>query len=236
MRLVTWNLGHRSNGSRCPDRLASALAALAPDILILVDHAAGVARRPLLEALAGIGLGHQLASRPGARAGRKLFASRLAMVPGSLDPSAPEEAAPASVLHAYAPNGLLDVLGLRIRSCGRELASRAAYWTWLRHASANLKQRRAILIGDFTDDVADDPSGSSRQLRRFMDEGWQHAVPAEGASCPSQGAQAQRLDHAFLSPSLQRVDARYAREAAGLRLSGTKDSLAERPALVVDLQ
>jgi hypothetical protein len=69
-----------------------------------------------------------------------------------------------------------------------------------------------------------------------MDEGWQHAVPAEGASCPSQGAQAQRLDHAFLSPSLQRVDARYAREAAGLRLSGTKDSLAERPALVVDLQ
>lgn len=236
MRLVTWNLGHRSNGSRCPDRLASALAALAPDIVILVDRTAGVVRRPLLEALAGIGLGYHLAASAGPRDGRMLFASRLDMVPGSLDASAAGETAPSSVLHAYAPNGVLDVLGLGIRGCGRKLASRAADWTWLQHAASTLKHRRAILIGDFEADPADDPSGGSRQLRRFTDDGWQHAVPAEGASCPSTGAQAPRLDHAFLSPSLQRVDARYAREAAGFRLSGTKDSLAERPALVVDLQ
>jgi hypothetical protein len=236
MRLVTWSLGHRPNDSRCPDRLVTALASLAPDIVILVDRTAGAVRRPLLEALAGIGLGHQLATSPGPHDGRILFASRLDMVLGSLEPEADGDAAPSNVLHAFAPNGVLDVLGLGIRGCGRQLVSHSACWDWLQHAASTLKHRRAILIGDFETDPADDPSGGSRQWRRFMDDGWQHAVPAAGASGATAGAPAQSLDHAFLSPSLQRIDARYAREAAGFRLAGTKDALAERPALVVDLQ
>jgi hypothetical protein len=73
-------------------------------------------------------------------------------------------------------------------------------------------------------------------LQRLTNDGWRHAVPADGAAYWTTGGQATRLDHAFLSPSIQPIDVRYALEAAGLRLAGTRDSLSEQPALVVDLQ
>lgn len=236
MRLVTWNLGHRPNGTHRTDRLVTALAALAPDIAILVDPTPGADRGPLLAALAGIGLGHQLATQPGPHDGRILLASRLDMVLGSLDADAEGHAVPSSVLHAYAPTGTLDVLGLRIRGCGRRHASRAACWNWLQHAASTLKRRRAILVGDFENDAAHDAPGTKQHLRHFMDEGWQHAVPAERGAYARADGDSLHLDHAFLSPSVQRIDARYALEAAGLRLAGSKDSLSERPALVVDVQ
>jgi len=235
MRLVTWNLGHRRNGNRCPDRLVAALAALEPDIVTLVDRTPGDAYKPLLEALARIGLRHQLTTTPAAHDGRVLLASRLEMERGSVGTGQGDHL-PSDVLHAYAPTGTLDVVSLRIRGSGHPPAAREACWNWLLSAASTLKHRRAILIGDFETDPAHDESGGTRELRRFISDGWQHAVPAEGASYSTAAGNALRIDHAFLSPSLQRVDTRYALESAGFRLAGSKDSLSEQPALVVDLQ
>lgn len=235
MRLVTWNLGHRRNGNRCPDRLAAALTALEPDIAILVDRTPGTAYERLLEALEGIGLKHQLTTAPDAHDGRVVLASRLEMVRGSLEAAADDQAS-ADVLHAYAPAGTLDVVSLRVHRYGRRPSDRAARWDRLLQAASTLKPRRAILVGDFEADPAHDEPGSPRQLRRFISDGWQHASPAERAHYAAAGGDALRVDHAFLSPSLQRIDSRYALGAAGFRLAGTKDALSDQPALVVDVQ
>jgi endonuclease/exonuclease/phosphatase family metal-dependent hydrolase len=235
MRLVTWNLGHRRNGNRCPDRLVAALRALEPDIVTLVDRTPGAAHQPLLEALAAIGLGHQLTTTPSANHGRSLLASRLEVAHGSLGTGTGEHM-PSDVLHAYAPTGVLDVVSLRIPGSGRPPPARDACCNWLLHAAATLKHRRAILIGDFEADSTHREPGSPCQLRRFISEGWQHAVPPEGASYSTGNQDATRIDHAFLSPSLQHIGTRYALEVAGLRLAGSRDSLAEQPPLVVDLQ
>lgn len=235
MRLVTWNLGHRRNGNRCPDRLVAVLTALEPDIVTLVDRTPGTAGKALLEALAAMGFRHQLTTEPDAHDERVLLASRLELVRGSLETDTHDDM-PSSMLHAYAPTGILDVISLRISGCGRQPEARDACWNWLIQAASALKHRRAIMIGGFETDSATDESSGPRQLRRFISEGWQHAVPADGASCPRSGGEALSVDHAFLSPSLQRIDARYALGAAGFRLAGSKDSLSEQPPLVVDLQ
>jgi hypothetical protein len=96
-----------------------------------------------------------------------------------------------------------------------------------------MKHRRAILIGDF---VADDPADGNDHLRQLIDAGWQHAVPAAGAHYRTAGSETVRLDHAFLSPSIQNIDTRYALTVAGFRLTGTKDSLSAQPVLVVDVK
>jgi hypothetical protein len=235
MRLVTWNLGHRRNGSRCPDRLAAALTALEPDIAILVDRTPGAAYERLLEALEGIGLKHQLTTAADPHDGRVVLASRLEMVPGSLEAAAGEQGSP-DVLHAFAPAGSLDVVSLRVRRYGRRPSDREARWDGLLHAASALMHRRAILVGDFEAAPAHDEPGSPRQLRRFISEGWQHALPADGAPHSAAGGDVLCVDHAFLSPPLQRIDSRYALGAAGLRLAGSKDALSEQPPLVVDLQ
>jgi hypothetical protein len=236
MRLVTWNLGHRLDGGHAPDDAITALAALEPDIVILTEHLPGPARRSFLASLAGVGLTHQLSPTPAQHGGHALIASRLELVPGSLQARASRDRLPPDVLHAYAPTGILDVLGMRRPEPGSPPARRHAGWQWLLRAAHALRHRRAILVGDFDVGADGDRVDGVDHLRHLTDAGWRHAVPAEGAAYPATSGDAGRLDHAFLSPSVQQVDARYALAAAGLRLTGSKESLAVQPVLVVDLQ
>lgn len=236
MRLVTWTIGHRLNGHGSPDGVIDALHALEPDMVILAERLPPAARQTLLAALTGIGLKHQLAPRGGQQSRHMLIASRMELVRGELKEGMNGCHRPPGVLHAYAPGGILDILGLRIPDCGLRAGSRHDSWEWLLHAAAALKHRRAVLVGDFELSASHDHAAAQHQLRRFMDDGWQRAVKADGFSYRTTGDAAVRLDHAFLSPSIQRIDARYALAAAGLRIAGAKDSPSQQPALVVDLQ
>jgi len=233
MRLVTWNLGHRLDGGHNADDVVTALAALEPDIVILTGRLPGPARRPFLESLAGLGLKHQLAPEPGRHDSHALVASRIELVPGSLEPGATGDPLPPNMLHAYAPTGVLDVLGMTRPMSGRRPARRRGGWERVLRAATSLKHRRAILIGDFADD---DRANGNDHLRQLIDAGWKHAVPAEGASYRMPSKEAVQLDHAFLSPSIQNIETRYALTVAGFRLTGTKDSLSTQPVLVVDVK
>jgi hypothetical protein len=236
MRLVTWNLDHRLDGGHVPVNVITALTALEPDVVILTERLPDPARRSFLAALAGIGLTHRLAPTPGTHRSHVLIVSRLKLVPGLLEVDTDRDPTPPDMLHAYAPTGVLDVLRMRNANSRSRPNVRRAYWDWLVRAAQTLKHRRAILIGDFDVDADDERAGGMDLLRHLTDTGWQHAVPADGACYRMANGDAGRLDHAFLSPSIRKIDARYALAAAGFRLAGTKESLSDQPVLVVDLQ
>lgn len=236
MRLVTWHLGHRLDGGHVPANVITALAALEPDIVILTERLPDPARLLFLASLAGIGLTHTLAPTPGQQGSHVLIASRLQLVPGFLGTGARRDSPPPRVLHAHATTGVLDILGLRSPDPTGRPSARRACWEWLVRAAATLKQRRSILIGDFDVDATARHTDGNDHLRHLTDAGWQRAVPANDVGNGTATGDAAALDHAFLSPSVQRIDARYALAAAGLRLSGTQDSLSDHPVLVVDVQ
>jgi hypothetical protein len=236
MRLVTWSLGHRLNGGKPPDSVIAALAALEPDIVVVTERLPGPARRSFLLSLAGLGQTHQLESTPVPHSGHVLIASRLELVPGLLRARRTRDHLPSNMLHAYTPTGVLDVLSLRSPDSGSQPAAHRTCWDSLFRAARTLRRRRAILIGDFAVDAGDERADGIDHLRRLTDAGWKHAVPADGAGYPTGNGMAGRLDHAFLSPSIQQIDTRYALAAAGFRLTGTKESLSDQPVLVVDLQ
>ena len=200
MRLVTWNLGHRLDGGHTPDDVVTALAALEPDIAILTGSLPGPARRSFLESLAGLGLKHQLAPEPGQPGSDALVASRVELVPGLLESRTTRDPLPPNLLHAYAPTGVLDVLGMTRPMSGVPSARRRSGWESVLRAAATLKHRRAILIGDF---AVDERADRNDHLRQLIDAGWKHAVPAEGASYRTGSSATVALDHAFLSPSIQ---------------------------------
>jgi hypothetical protein len=236
MRLVTWNLGQRLNGGHAADDAITALATLEPDIVILSERLPHPDRRSFLSSLAGLGLTHQLAPTRVPHGGHVIIASRLELVPGLLEASETGDRAPSNMLHAYTPSGVLDVLGLRSPDAASRPITRRACREWLARAAAALKHRRAILIGDFALQADDERTDGVDHLRHLTDAGWKHAVPSEGGGYPTANGAAGRLDHAFLSPSVQQIDARYALAAAGFRLAGTKQSPSDQPVLIVDLQ
>jgi hypothetical protein len=236
MRLVTWKIGHRPDRHDSPDGVIEALTALEPDMVILAERLPPTGRQKLLAAMAAIGLEHQLAPEAGPRQRRMLIASRLGLVAGVLQADMSGCHRPPDVMHAYAPDGGLDVLGLRISDGGTRASTRHDSWKWLLHAAAALKHRRAVMLGDFEMDVCHDHASTQHQLRQLTDDGWQRAVQADGADYRTTGDEGLRLDHAFLSPSIQRIDARYTLAVAGIRLAGSRDALSTQPPLVVDLQ
>lgn len=236
MRLVTWNLGQRLNGGHAPDDAITALATLEPDIVILTERLPGPARRSFLSSLAGLGLTHQLAPTPMPRGGQVVIASRLELVPGLLEACETGNHAPSNMLHAYTPSGVLDVLGLRSPDSASRPEQRRAGWEWLARAARSLKHRRAILIGDFSICANGEQTDGIDHLRSLTDAGWKHAVPSGGGGYPAVNGDSGSLDHAFLSPSIQQIDTRYALTAAGFRLTGTRQPLSDQPVLIVDLQ
>lgn len=236
MRLVTWKIGHHLNGRDSPDGVIEALTALEPDMVIVAERLPHAGRQKLLAAMAAVGLEHQLAPEAGPRHRRMLIASRLKLVAGDLKADMSGCRRPQDVLHAYAPDGGLDVIGLRIADGGAGADTRHDSWKWLLRAAAALKHRRAVMLGDFELDVRHDHAAAQHQLRQLMGDGWQRAVQADGADYRTTGDEGLRLDHAFLSPSIQRIDARYALAAAGIRLAGARDAISTQPPLVIDLQ
>ena len=165
-----------------------------------------------------------------------LIASRMKLVTGVLQADMSGCHRPPDLLHAYAPDGGLDVLGLRIAGSGTHASTRHDSWKWLLRAAAALKHRRAVMLGDFELEARHNHASAQQQLRHLMGDGWQRAVQADGADYCTSGDAGLRLDHAFLSPSIQRIDARYALAVAGIRLAGTRDAISTQPALVIDLQ
>jgi hypothetical protein len=236
MRLVTWKIGHRPDRHDSPDGVIEALTALEPDMVILAERLPPTGRQKLLAAMAAIGLEHQLAPEARPQQRRMLIASRLGLVAGVLQADMSGCHRPPDVMHAYAPEGGLDVLGLRISDGGTRASTRHDSWKWLLRAAASLKHRRAVVLGDFELEARHDHAAAQHQLRHLTNDGWQRAVQADGADYCTTGDAGLRLDHAFLSPSIQRIDARYALAVAGIRLAGTRDAISTRPALVIDLQ
>jgi hypothetical protein len=234
MRLVTWNLGHRQNGHRRPARLVTALMAIEPDIVVLVDRTPGSAARQLLDALGDAGLVHRHMTGLPASEGVVLLASSTTVEPGVFGADA-AEAMPSAVVHAYLPSGNLDVVSIRTRG-RREIGStQEERWVALLRSASALKQRRTILVGEFGG-CGGAATGAPPVICRVIADGWHHALPAEGARYTAAGDHDLCADHAFLSPLLRQVDVRCPLEAGGQRLAGRPDALSDRPPLVVDLQ
>ena len=234
MRLVTWNLGQRQNGQRRPARLVAALMAIEPDIVVLVDRTPGDAARQLLDALGDAGLAHRQLAGSRASDGVVLLASATTIEPGQFGNDA-AAATPSAVVHAHLPSGNLEVVSIRVCGGGASGSMPEDDWTALLRSASALKERRTILVGEFAAG-ASTAAGTPPVIRRFIADGWHHALPAEGACHFAAGGSGPCGDHAFLSPLLSQVDVRYPLEAAGHRLAGWRDALSDRPPLVVDLQ
>lgn len=211
MRVLSWNLNHRAAKRRIPDWLSHAIAAHAPDVMVLTEYVEGTDHDQFVKALHGVGLRYNSISHPVPRQNQVLIATRLPHRIGHLSPPTIHPAVPSNALHVVLDEPELDLIGFRMPAFveGRRRLKRET-WEWLLQAAASLSHVPAVITGDLNTAPQDSVADCGDCLKQLMRIGWHHARPTTGFSWvhPRWGTERQ-IDHTFVSPLLSVIHAHY---------------------------
>src|SRR4051794_38710327 len=103
MRVLSWNVNHKTRLRAIPPAACEGLLSLRPDVIVLTEYVHGPTRAAFLDELATHGLGHRLVSTCTPGENHVLIASRTRLEPGPIQAPAIAPSVPSNVLHAVAP-------------------------------------------------------------------------------------------------------------------------------------
>jgi len=211
MRVLAWNLNHRAALREIPEWIAAAIASFDPDAVILTEYVEGSDHQRFLAELAARGLVHVLLTARTNKQNQLLIASREPQRRGALTAPAIHPAVPPNALNVVLENSGLHLLGFRMPAfIGPERPLKRGTWEWLLGAAAELRDRPAIIAGDFNTAPGDAVADCGDCLEVLQKSGWHLARPASGYSWRhAQSGATRQIDHAFLSSSLAAKRAEY---------------------------
>jgi len=233
IRLVAWNLGHRTHEVPIRPEFYRAVELLRPDILVLNEFKDGPSRADLRNMLHSLGLGEMLVSTSQAGHNQVLIASRSPIKPGDvLGPQSPDTHAVTNFLHVHHPASGLDIVGMRAPAYTKG-GDTAAYWRAIGPILRGAEQRRIVFAGDFNVDPLGQRSHVCSLFSNLVSRGW-HLPRPTGAWSFASGS---RIDHVLASPSVRIAHCEYIRELGGIVLASQDcgQRISDHAALVVEL-
>ena len=237
VRLLAWNVNHRSQQRKIPATMATAIASLRPDIVLLTEYVPGPSRNAFISDLAYYGLLHVLGTERVLGQNSVLIASRTPLRPGRIRAPAIDAALPSNVLHVTVPEQNLELLGIRIPDYSRAPALRRACWDWILDIGDRLRARPSVILGDFNTSPVYPPSRCGDRISAMVASGWQLSSPASGASYWTPKGRGVQIDHAFTSPHLVTRSSRYVVEDHGHVFAVNSESaLSDHAALEISIQ
>lgn len=237
MKLITWNLNHRTRPKLIPDLVPEAIGALGPDLMVLTEYVRGPSHDSFIARLFDLGMSNVLMSPEVQGENSLLIACRRRVVPGEIiaPPIAPS--VPYNFLHVELPEDDLQVIGIRVPDYSRKPRIRRACWDWLGSVAGEVISSPTIIIGDLNSDPSYPKSHCGDRFAKLVEGGWQLALPADGASFWTPSNHAVRLDHAFISPHNRVISTRYVADISGLVLANKrKPSLPDHAALEIEIE
>lgn len=225
MKLLSWNVNHRTRPKPIPDLIPEAIQALAPDLLVLTEYVRGSSHDVFLARLANFGLRHALISPEIRGENSVLIVGRRSLALGSISAPALAPSMPYNFLHVELPEDRLQLMGIRIPDYSRQAQMRKACWDWFCSVAAEVVSDPTVIIGDFNSDPNYSKARCGDRFEKLVEDGWQLALPEEGASYWSPNNHAVRLDHAFVSKHSLVLSSRYITHIAGLTLANRCGSM-----------
>jgi exonuclease III len=217
VRIVCWNVGHATREARIPTHVHDAVAALAPDVLVLNEFKDGPSRQSLRAKLADQGLSHWLASEDRSGHNQVFIASSAPLEIGDLRcPEVPDGHAATNFLHVKVPVMDIEVVGFRAPAYNSK-ALRAAYWRELADLMLKVSDRNIVFAGDFNADPSQRGSDVYPFVGHLVAHGWQVTDP----SGPWSFCKGTRIDHATVSAGLKLGASEYVAKVGDVLLSDT---------------
>lgn len=236
MRILTWNVNHRSVQRRIPLKMADAIGSLEPNVVVLTEFVPGITRKPFLDGLSRLGLIHQHLSPLTPKENHILIASRTLMKAGVIKAPAIAPSVPSNALNVEFPEDGYEILGLRLPDYSRMPTIRTACWDWIERTAGLLVDRPSLIIGDLNTDPKYAPARCGDRIQRLINQGWQHAVPSGDPSYWSPRGHGVQIDHAFVSRHLTVSGTQFVKEKNGYVFVGRSEGgMSDHAVLVVDV-
>ena len=235
MRLMTWNLNHRTRKRWVPAGVSLVTGELGPELVVLTEYVAGPSHDRLIAEFRALGLKNSLISPYAKGQNQLLVASRWGLEPGEITPPELSSSVRCNFVHAEIPSQEFRILGLRIPDYSKTPRLRRAYWDWLEAFAREGRGTPTVMIGDFNTDPDYPRARCGDRFAALQEAGWIHAAPAAGASYWTSRGKGVRIDHAFATPHFAVKNTQYVREAGGYEIVGSREALSDHAVLIVDL-
>lgn len=245
MRLLAWNINHRTTNKDIPKQMADSIAALEPDIVVLTEFVPGESRASFLAELTGYGFCNQLVSdkvpienlKSGDfRIGREnhvFIASRLSCKAGYTTAPLIESSVPTNFLHVVLEEDGLNIFGIRIPDYSKQLPIKRACWDWLISMADKNRDVPSIILGDLNTDPNDTVAKCGNRIKMLEDQGWQRASPIETSSFKSNG---RCIDHAFVTHHYKITSAQYiASKGNYIYMGNDANAMSDHAALILEI-
>ena len=213
MRIVTWNLNHRTCTKEIRLDVAEAVLSLDPDIVVFTEFVEGDSskrffsdRSRLRELFRAYGIKYTNISTYTPNHNQVMIASRYNIQVGNILAPNIHPAMPSNINHVMVPDFGLELIGLRIPAFKASSEKRTC-WEWVLHEASTLKGTKAIIIGDLNTDIGANKTTCSNCMVR-LGEMFNH-VSVEGESYFRQGVGYSRLDHAFVTTNINVLGSQY---------------------------
>lgn len=238
MKLLTWNINHRTFNRKIPYHMAKAIASLTPDVIVLTEYVPGSSHQRFIEQLDSYGFPYHVMSKRVLKENQVFIAANTTLECGKiLAPTNIEKSVPSNVLHVHLPQKDFEILGLRVPDYGNKLKIKRKNWDWIMKVAAENKDSPFVIMGDFNTDPEYKPAKCGDRINQLVDEGWQHAMPKSGSSYwDIKNGNGKRLDHAFISRHFDVLDANYISESGSYIFAGKKsDAMSDHAVLLVEI-
>lgn len=235
MRILAWNINHRTRKKAVPARIPASILSLNPDVVVMTEYVEGPDHVAFCAALAAGGLSVRFNSLGQGRHNQVLIASRSVANLGTCAPPGTLGHAASNCLRVHLVSPLLDLIGVRVPMYKSTTEIRS-YWDWFGAAIEPLLASASVIIGDLNADPRRARGPASECLRRLVATGWQLPDPVGPWSYISTTGLTSRLDHALVSPDLTVTRAEYIVSANGFDFAGPgRGCLSDHTPLILDI-
>jgi endonuclease/exonuclease/phosphatase family metal-dependent hydrolase len=238
VKILSWNLNHRTLEKPIPDTVVDVFRALAPDLILLNEFVDGPSRTSFRTALCGSGWVYQQVSATPGRHNQVFAAANIPIHAGQLEAPRVDGSALSNFLHLRLEEQPFEVVGFRVPMY-KKAADRNAYWAELLRIMREAHNRPIAFIGDLNrDPFARTFDSNATSLRFPDDEAYQLPNPLGSWSYINmRGTTTSRLDHVLHTDALEASGASYITQLGGLLLAGPHNSspISDHAALVFTL-
>ena len=226
MKIISWNLNHRTIEKPIPDDIVIFFEQYAPDIIVLNEYVDGESRNKFKQKLKELGYSHQLLSPKVGRQNQIFIASKNEIILGDI--SAPDFTEPArtNFLHVTMAETNLELAGLRapFYKLARE---RKAYWKQVSEIMAGVSKRQILFLGDINYDPFMNGSITEPDIKFDLVGSFRIPNPeGEWSFISIDGKNKSRIDHVIVSESVKASNVKYLTAYNGITLAGSKSDSA----------
>lgn len=223
MKIITWNLNHRTRVKKLPSGICDFLQSYSPDVVAFNEYVDAPSRKGFYEGLGKLGYSFIELSEPTEGNNQVLICSKIPMVRGSISPPQYDSAAISNFLHVNFPEQDINVVGIRAPAYTSKL-HKEAYWSQVAEIAGATEDKKTIFLGDLNFDPFVGISRTVPKVEFALKSGFYVPNPeGEWSFISTNGQRSSRIDHAIVSNSLTVTEAKYLAEWQGIVLAGPKD-------------